>query len=162
MMGEFKVIETQEQFDEAISERLKREREKYEGYLSPDDVAKKYDGYLSPDDVAEKYKGYMSAEDVEKKYAGYISADEAAKKDSKIKQYESHLEKARIAKETGLSSDAADFLKGETEEEIKKSAELLKAVLGKNGAPPLRNTETSKGSNNDEALREILRKLKGE
>ena len=36
----FKTIETQEQFDEAIKERLERESKKYEGYMSPSDVAK--------------------------------------------------------------------------------------------------------------------------
>lgn len=158
---EFKTIETQEQFDEAIGERLKREREKYEGYLSPKDVEEKYKGYLSPEDIAKKYEGYMSPEEVEKKYAGYISAEDAAEKDSKIKQYESYSVKTRIAKEAGLTSDAADFLQGETEEEIKKSAEALKKIL-KPIAPPLRTTETHKGNDKDEALRNTLRKLKGE
>ena len=40
-MGDFTPIETQEQLDAVIGERIKREREtsakKYEGYLSPDD-----------------------------------------------------------------------------------------------------------------------------
>lgn len=160
-MSEFTPIETQEQFDKAIGERLTREREKYTGYLSPEDVEKKYAGYLSPEDVAEKYKGYLSPEDVEKKYAGYISAEDAAEKDSKIKQYESHSAKTRIAKEIGLSSDAADFLQGETEEELKKSAEALKKIL-KPSAPPLRTSETARGDDKDEALRATLRKLKGE
>ena len=44
-MGDFKVIETQEQLDAIISDRLKREREtikkEYEGFLSPEEVAKK-------------------------------------------------------------------------------------------------------------------------
>ena len=70
-MSEFKVIETQEQFDEAIKERLTREREKvekeYEGYLSPKDVQEKYDGYLSADAVQEKYKEYLSPEQVREK-----------------------------------------------------------------------------------------------
>ena len=55
-MGDFTPIETQEQFDSMIGERLKREGEKirkeYEGFLSPDEVTKKYEGYLSPDEVA--------------------------------------------------------------------------------------------------------------
>ena len=160
-MSEFTVIETQEQFDAAIGERLKREREKFSGYLSPEEVEKKYNGYLSPDDVAEKYKGYMSPEEVEKKYAGWVSAEDAAEKDSKIKQYESHSVKTRIAKEAGLSLDAVDFLQGETEEEIKNSAEALKKIL-KPSAPPLRTTETPKGDGKDEDLRNTLRKLKGE
>ncbi|MCI5822564.1 MAG: DUF4355 domain-containing protein [Lachnospiraceae bacterium] len=160
-MSEFTPIETQEQFDRAIGERLTREKEKYKDYMSPEEVKEKYSGYLSPEEVEEKYRGYMSPEDVEKKYAGYISAEDAAEKDSKIKQYESHSVKTRIAKEIGLSSDAADFLQGETEEELKKSAEALKKIL-KPSAPPLRTSERAGDDDKDEALRETLRKLKGE
>ena len=55
-MSDFKVIETQEQLEQAVEERLNEEREKYKGYLSPDEAAEKYKGFLSPDDVAEKNK----------------------------------------------------------------------------------------------------------
>ena len=61
----FEAITTQEQFDEAIGERLKREQEtvrkEFEGFLSPEDAKKQYEkqyeGFLSPEDVQEKYKG---------------------------------------------------------------------------------------------------------
>ena len=109
-MSDFTVIETQEQFEQAVEERLNAEREKYSGYLSPDDVAEKYKDYLSPDEV-------------EKKYTGYISAQEAAEKDTKIKQYEQQTVRTKVAKELGLSYEAADFIKGDNEEEMKKSAE---------------------------------------
>ena len=46
-MSDFKIIETQEQFDAAISERLKRDREtqakKYEGWISPEEQQKALD-----------------------------------------------------------------------------------------------------------------------
>ncbi len=158
---EFKTIETKEQFDEAVEEIIEKEREKFKDYMSPEDVAEKYKGYLSEEEVAERYKGYLSPEDVEKRYTGYISAEDAAAKDAKIKKYESHTLKVRVAKETGLTSDAADFLQGETEEDLKKSAEILKKVF-KPGAPPLRTTETTKGDDKDAALRQTIRNLKGE
>ena len=48
-MADFKVIETQEAFDEAVKERLARKdkemSEKYKGYLSPDDVSKMKEEY---------------------------------------------------------------------------------------------------------------------
>ena len=43
----FTIIETQEQFDNAIAERLKRERES---------IKKEYSGYMSPEDLAEHDK----------------------------------------------------------------------------------------------------------
>ena len=149
-MGEFTPIETQEQFDSMIGERLKREGEKirkeYEGFLSPDDVTKKYEGYLSPDEVTEKYKGY-------------ISPDEAALKDAKIKGYETHSVKTRIAHELGLSYEAIDFLKGEDEESIRKNAEILKGLVGNKTAPPLANPEGNNGSSVDASLRNMVKNL---
>ena len=37
-MSEFKPINTQEEFDIAIKDRISRERKKFEGYLSPEQV----------------------------------------------------------------------------------------------------------------------------
>lgn len=152
-MSDFKVIETQEQFDAAISERLKRERET---------VKKEYEKYLSPEDEAKKYAGYLSPEDVTKKYAGYLSPEEVAKKDAKIKGYETNSVKMRIAHEAGLSYEAADFLKGEDEESIKKSAESLKGILGGSYVAPLASTEVALEAAKDAALKNTLKGLKGE
>ena len=72
-MADFKIIETQEDFDKAVSARIKREQEtvrkEFEGFLSPEDVQKKYEGFLSPEQVQEKYKDYLSPEEVAKKDA---------------------------------------------------------------------------------------------
>ena len=164
-MGEFKVIETQEQLDAVLGERLKREREtvkkEYAGYLSPEE-AKKYEGYLSPEEVAKKYEGYLSSEEVAKKYAGYVSPEEAAKKDAKIKGYETDSVKTRVAHEVGLSYDAVSFLKGEDEESIRKSAESLKNLVGANNLAPLASTETDAGKANETAFKNVLKGLKGE
>ncbi len=148
-MGDFKPIETQEAFDIAIQERLEAEQ-------------KKYEGYMSPDEVTEKYKGFLSPEEVESKYKDYISADEVAEKDKKIKEYEIQSLKATIAEQTGLPRVAVEFINGSNEEDIKKSAELLKSMFGRSGVPPLRSNETGKENAVDEALRSTLRKLKGE
>lgn len=161
-MSEFKPIETQEQFDSAIQDRIARTKKQFEGFMSPEDVAKKYEGYLSPDEVNKKYEGYMSPEDIEKKYAGYISAEDAAKKDAMIKQYESDSVKTRIAKEVGLPSEAVSFLKGESDEEIKKSAESLKNVFKVGRYPDRSNDKTQGSDNNKEAMKKMLRDLKGE
>ncbi len=152
-MAEFKTIETQEQLDAIISDRLKRESEKirkeYEGFLSSKDAAKKYEGYLSPDDEKAKYKGYLSPE-------------EAAKKDAKIKGYETDSVKTRIAHELGLSYDAIGFLKGDDEDSIRKSAETLKSLVGNTVTAPLASTETSVTGAEDAALKNTLKGLKGE
>lgn len=152
-MGDFKPIETQEQLDAVMSDRLKRERET---------IKKQYEGFLSPEDVAEKYAGYLSPEDEKKKYKGYLSPEEVAKKDAQIKGYETDSAKTRIAHETGLSYEATKFLSGDDEESIRKSAEALKALMGSENIAPLASTESAVGDAKDVAYRNMLKGLKGE
>lgn len=155
-MSEFTPINTQEEFEEAIGERMKQERkiieDKYKNYLSPEDAAKKYEGYLSAEDVAQKYEGWLSPED-------------AAEKESKLKKYETDSLKTKIAHEMGLKYDAIGFLQGEDEKSIKKSAEALKGLMGSHSAPPVYTTEPAgdgKKSQETAAFKAMLANMKGE
>lgn len=150
-MADFKPIETQEQLDSLIGERIKEVRSKAE---------EKYNGYLSPEEVTKKYEGYLSPDDVKKKYEGYLSPEEVAKKDAQIKAHEANSAKTRIAHEFGLSYDAINFLQGDDEESIRKSAEMLKGLVGNKQAPPLANPEGNPSSNSDAALKKMLKDMK--
>lgn len=158
-MSDFKVIETQEQLDAIISERIKRERET---------LGKKYECYLSPDDYATKASEYdtkigdltKQLEEANGKIANHDKA--IAERDTKIKAYETDSVKTRIAHELGLSYDAINFLKGEDEDAIRKSAESLKALVGSSITAPLASTEPSASNAEDAALKNTLKGLKGE
>lgn len=158
-MSEFKVIESQEQLDAIIGERIKKNKETLE---------KKYAGYLSPEDFEAKKTDYetrlgdmdKAIKEANEKIAGHDKL--MAEKDARIKQYESHSVKSRIAHEMGLSYEAIDFIKGEDEDSIKKSAESLKTLVGNTTTAPLASTETALGSATDAALKNTLRGLKGE
>ena len=152
-MGEFTPITTQEDFDTAIGERLKRERETTE---------KKYEGFLSPETVEEKYKGYLSPDDVKEKYKDYLSPEEAAKKDAQIKRYESSSVKMRIAHETGIPYELAERLSGDDEEAIRKDAESISKLIGKRKAAPLASTEPDVKDSQNAAIKNMLNNLKGE
>lgn len=158
-MSDFKAIETQEQLDAVIGERLKREREtnvkKYEGYLSPEDFKTKTADY-------ETKIGDLTKELNESNKKLADRDKEIAERDTKIRTYETASVKSRIAHEVGLSYDAIDFLKGEDEDSIRKSAESLKALVGSKQAAPLANVEDSSGVDKDAALRKTLKSLKGE
>ena len=78
-MSDFEAIETREQFEEAVKDRLEQERET---------VRREFSGYLSPEAVEEKYKEYLSPKDAEEKYKGYLSPEDAANKDAAIAKYE--------------------------------------------------------------------------
>ena len=138
----FKTIETQEQFDEAIKERLERESKKYEGYMSPSDVAKLQDDYKKQlEDATKSTSDYTKQiEDLNKSIL---------EKDSKISQYETNSVKMRICLNNGLPFEMASRLTGTTEEEIQKDAEQLAKLMSVNikgslnVAPQASTTKTS-------------------
>lgn len=150
-MSDFTVIETQEQLDKVIGERIKRERENAE---------KKFEGYLSPEAATEKYKGYLSPEDVKKQYEGYLAPEEAAKKDARIKSYEAASVRTRIAHEVGLPYEMASRLSGEDEDAIRKDAQALWKLMGRKPAAPLADPESGKETK-DAGLRAMLQQLNG-
>lgn len=150
-MSEFKPIETQEQLDAIISDRIKRAQET---------TRKEFEGFLSPDDAAKKYAGYLSPEDEKKKYAGYLSPEEAAKKDAKIKGYETNSVKMRIAHENNIPYELAGRLSGESEEDIRKDAESLAKLLRLQGGAPLASTEPEGADSRRAAVKKMLSDLK--
>jgi hypothetical protein len=152
-MSEFNVIETQEQFDKAIGERIKREQET---------IRKQYEGYLSPDEAAKKYEGYLSPDEVKKQYEGFLSPDEVAKKDAALKKYETDSVKTRVALEAGLPYEMVARLSGEDEESIKKDAEAMAKLFAgrRQPTPPLADPEAGAASKNA-AMKKLLTGLTG-
>lgn len=158
-MAEFIAITTQEQFDAAIGERIKRERET---------LTKKYADY---DELKEKATGYekqigdlnKTIEDNSKKYAGYD--EELATLQGKVKGYETSSVKMRIAHDVGIPYELSGRLSGETEDDIRKDAESLAKLIASNRpGVPLRTTEPAGADNKTAALRAFTEKLtnKGE
>ncbi len=156
-MSEFTPITTQEQFDAAIGERIRRERET---------LGKKYGDY---DDLKTKVADYekqidtlnQTIADSAEKYAGYDKT--LADLQEKVKGYETASVKTRIARETGIPYELAERLSGETEADIRKDAESLARIVGKGQTAPLKSTEPA-GNSKREALRALTAELtnKGE
>lgn len=149
----FEIIDTQEKFDAAISERLRRERET---------VSKKYADYDELKQKAAEYETRLGAltkeaEENAKKYSGYDT--KLADMQAKIKGYETVSVKTRIAHETGIPYELAGRLSGNTEEEIRKDAETLSKYIGSTKkTAPLRTPENNADSKT-EALRAFTAKL---
>lgn len=117
-MSEFKIIETQEELNKVIGERIQRAEtkaaEKYADWKSPEDVEQ------LTKDLNEKIK---TLED-----AAAATQQQLAEKDEEIAKsanYKADLVKTRIALKAGLKIDYADRLRGETEEDWEKDAEIL-------------------------------------
>lgn len=126
----FKVIETQEELDAIIRERLERAEKKYEGFMSAEDVQK----------MKDTYEASVKAEN--EKY----SALEKEKEDlmNKVKGYEVGTLKTKVALANGLPIGVTDYLKGETEEELAESAKALSNMFTPKGADPKPKEEEGK------------------
>ena len=150
-------ITTQEQFDEAIKERLARESKKYEGYTSPKELEKLRADY---DRQIGDLNGALSA--ANKKAEKYDK--DIAERDARIKGYETSSVKMRIAHETGLPYEMYTRLSGETEEEIRKDAEVLSRVMraGTVAPPPASAEKVTVADTTTAAYRGLLKSMKGE
>ena len=116
-MSEFKVIETQEQLDKVIGERIRRAEEK----------------------AAEKYSDYEAIKTQNEEYAKQIAQLQEATKGNQgtinelkaqVQNYESSSLKTKIALEIGLPYQMAGRLSGNNEEEIRADAEAMAKLIG--------------------------------
>ena len=138
---EFKAIETQEEFETQIKDRIKRERETakkeaLKGFEDYEDLKTRVANFDAEKAAYEKTINEHSASDAEnKKHIGEL--------EEKVKGYESDSVKTRIALELGLPFEIKGRIKGNTEDEIRKDAESLAALIGrqKHSAPPMRSDE---------------------
>ena len=135
-MSEFKVINTQEEFDAAISARLERERGKYADY--------------------EDLKAQVGTLTTERDTA----LQQVADRDAKIAKYETDSVKTRIAREKGIPAEMAHRLTGETEEDIAKDADTLAQIFqAAKGTAPLFDNSQPVGEDKDAGLKKLLQNL---
>ena len=131
-----------------------------------DSVRKEHEGWISPDDFSKK------TEDLTAQLAGLSDqiktlTDEKenlqtqlTEKDGTIAKYETASVKTKIARELGLSFEAAEFLQGDTEEDIRKSGEALKGIVGKSFTPPAFNNDPApSGDDKSAAWRNMARDI---
>ena len=134
----FQVIETQEQLDAIVGERVARAkdsaRKEFEGWISPDELTKK---------TADLNTQLGSLNDQLKTLTDEKTALETklTEKDGQIAKYETDSVKRKVAREYGLPYEAIEVMQGEDEKAIRKSAELIRNLVGTQSAPPLGNPE---------------------
>lgn len=148
-MPEFKPIETQEDFNERIKERLERERAK-----AVKEAAEKYANY-------DEYK--QKAADFDKKesaWADQIKAkdetikakdDEIASLTANVKVAKMEATKMRVATENGIPLQLADRLSGDDEEAIAADAQKMAQYIKKTNAAPFGAAEGTPNPNESAA-----------
>lgn len=157
-MADFKIIETQEEFDKAIQKRLEQKdreiAERYKGYLSPDDVKKLKDGY---EEQIAKTNGDLET------LTGKIKLHdkEVQELTQRAVTAETAMTKGRIATEYGIPLELSGRLVGETEDDLKKDAETFASYMGgTKTAPPMFSREPAgKADSTGQALATVLSQL---
>lgn len=156
-MADFKPINSQEEFDERIKERIeraeKKARDEFKGWASPEDLKT-----LAEKQSAEISKLNEAHSEELKKYAGYD--EKFASQATRIHELEVGALKTRIANEKKLPWDAIDFLQGEDEKTISESADKL-SRLSAHSIAFTRNTEERTVDAKTQAFRQMLDTLKG-
>lgn len=139
-MADFTPINTQEELNAIIGERLEQarnaERKKFADY---DDIKAQLAGLQK--DAAEKDATI-------------------AKLNGELKSSRSDLAKTRIALEKGLPMELCNRLTGDTEEELQKDAETLSKLLQNARSEPPRFDPDNSGGGKDAALRSLLTDIK--
>lgn len=153
MADEFKVIETQEDFDKAIQKRLAQKdrelEEKFKDYLAPDKVSA----------LKEEYeKKLADANDLLTKANEKLASHDQVVSEltTRANAAESDLLKSRIAHESGVPFELAGRLVGSNEEELRADATTLASFLAPKSAPPLSTGESGSGTNANAGLAQML------
>lgn len=111
---------TQEELERILSERLKREREKYKDY---DELRKAAEEYkkIKEAQMSEQEKLQMRLAEIER---------EKLERERELAELKMSMTKQKVLSELGLPLSLADRVFGETEEEIRQDAEELKKLFG--------------------------------
>lgn len=152
-MSEFKVIETQEELDKVIGERLIRQKESILKQFED------YDQIKSEKEALEKENSALksAAEETKKTLEG--NDHTMSELNEKISGYETANLKTRIALQNGLPIDLADRLTGSDEETIKADAERLAGYMKPSTPPPLKSTEMHSISGKDNAYKNLIENM---
>lgn len=130
----FTPINTEDEFNKAIQDRITRERAKFADYDDLKDKAAKYDDLISQK-WEEKAKGYEADLDKERQARADAEADKAKEK-ARADGAEKSLTRYKVAAKHKLPSDLADRIKGDTEKEMDQDAENLAKLMGNQQTPP--------------------------
>lgn len=141
-MADFTIIETQEQLDKVIGERIKRAEAKAE---------EKYADYADLKSQNEEYAKQLAqlTEQIQKQSEA-ISTHDATVADlnAKLHKYETDSVKTAVALELGLPYQMASRLNGDDEAAIRADAQAMaKYIAGNNQPAPLGSAGSTAGKN---------------
>lgn len=150
----FKVIETQEQFDEMVKDRLERAKE-----TARKETLAEFSDYEDLKQQIDRFKTATSEKDnTIKELESRLKTTEKEKADAQAKTTAVELAntKIKVANELGIPIEMADRLTGDSEESIREDAEHLKDYFGQPKTAPLGSYEKSGEPDRRDQLRQLL------
>lgn len=156
-MADFKIIETQEELDRIIGDRLARAENKHkekeaETQRQLEESKKKVAELTTSNESLSK----TITENQEK----YAEKDKTISElNSKIKSYETDSVKTRIAIELGLPMELKDKIAGADEDAMRADAEAMVKLMGGAFTEPLADPEPPATASEDAAYMGMLKEL---
>jgi len=165
MSEEFKPINSQEELESVLKDRLNRQNEKHSREMA--ELKAKYADFDQLKAQNEESNAKISSlndelSQTKEKMAGLDT--QIAERDAKIKAYELSATKARVASEFGLSLAATQFLQGTDEDALRQSAESLKNLVGATVRTPKISGEpagTGETNRTESAMRQMVKSFNG-
>ena len=155
-MPEFKTIETQEELDRIIGERLARQKEKYAGLEKFESRVKELEKTNAELLATIDSNSKLLAEKDE-----FISAKESelAEVNQVVEKFKGTQLRTQIALRNGLPYELVDRLQGSDEESLQADAERLSAFIKPKPVAPLKDVEPVVGDDRTTAMRQMLQQL---
>ena len=155
-MSEFKTIETQEELDRIIGERLSRQKEKFADYDDLKNSVKKLEEKNADLLLAIESNNQLLKERDEVLTAKETEFSELQKV---VDGYKFNQLKTQVALKYGIPYELAERLQGADEESLQADAEKLSALMKPKSAAPLKEQEPVVGEERTSAIRQMLKDL---
>lgn len=157
MAKEFQAITSQEQLDNVIGERLRRQKEQFEEKLQAYESLKEEHSKLQTE--LEQKNQFIE----ENKKETSMKTEDYENLEKELSSLKLQQLKQKIAINNGIPLDLANRLSGEDEETLLEDAKTLSQFINSKPTPqPLKSVEDTNVNDEDMAYRQLLSQIQGE
>lgn len=157
MAKEFQAITSQEQLDNVIGERLRRQKEQFEEKIKEYEALKEENSKLQTE--LEQKNQFIE----ENKKETSMRTEDYENLEKELSSLKLQQLKQKIAINNGIPLDLANRLSGEDEETLLEDAKTLSQFINSNPTPqPLKSVEDTNVNDEDMAYRQLLNQIQGE
>lgn len=157
MAKEFQAITSQEQLDNVIGERLRRQKEQFEEKIKEYESLKEENSKLQTE--LEQKNQFIE----ENKKETSMRTEDYENLEKELSSLKLQQLKQKIAINNGIPLDLANRLSGDNEETLLEDAKTLSQFINSNPTPqPLKSVEDTNINDEDMAYKQLLNQLQGD